>query len=93
MGVKLVAPAAWYAYKYALDMQYIRFCASVANIIKKHFRQKQKGRCAGLDNTLWGGVIGDDGPEGIELGNETPTGMAYTAFQSCLKSFPAWACF
>ena len=38
-----------------------------------------------LDNTLWGGVIGDDGPEGIELGNETPTGMAYTAFQSYLK--------
>ena len=38
-----------------------------------------------LDNTLWGGVIGDDGPEGIVLGNETPAGMAYTAFQQLFE--------
>ncbi|MDC3286663.1 HAD-IIIC family phosphatase [Alphaproteobacteria bacterium] len=35
-----------------------------------------------LDNTLWGGVIGDDGLEGIELGPETPEGEAFTAFQN-----------
>jgi FkbH-like protein len=34
-----------------------------------------------LDNTLWGGVIGDDGPEGIALGQGSPLGEAYTAFQ------------
>ena len=34
-----------------------------------------------LDNTLWGGVIGDDGMEGIELGQGTPLGEAYVAFQ------------
>ena len=80
------APAAWYAYKYALDMQYIPLlCHSVANIIKSIFGKNKKGVVLDLDNTLWGGVIGDDGPEGIELGNETPTGMAYTAFQSYLK--------
>ena len=80
------APAAWYAYKYALDMQYIPLlCHSVANIIKSIFGKNKKGVVLDLDNTLWGGVIGDDGPEGVELGNETPTGMAYTAFQSYLK--------
>ncbi len=34
-----------------------------------------------LDNTLWGGVIGDDGLEGIALGQGSPLGEAYTAFQ------------
>jgi FkbH-like protein len=34
-----------------------------------------------LDNTLWGGVIGDDGLEGIRLGQGSPTGEAFLAFQ------------
>lgn len=35
-----------------------------------------------LDNTLWGGVIGDDGLEGIVLGQGSPLGEAFVAFQS-----------
>ena len=34
-----------------------------------------------LDNTLWGGVIGDDGVAGIELGQNSADGEAYVAFQ------------
>ncbi len=34
-----------------------------------------------LDNTLWGGVIGDDGLEGIQLGQGSAMGEAYVAFQ------------
>ena len=34
-----------------------------------------------LDNTLWGGVIGDDGVEGIVLGNGTGPGEAFAAIQ------------
>jgi FkbH-like protein len=34
-----------------------------------------------LDNTLWGGVIGDDGIAGIVLGQGSPLGEAYAAFQ------------
>ena len=37
-----------------------------------------------LDNTLWGGVIGDDGLEGITLGGGT-AGEAYVDFQVALK--------
>ncbi len=33
-----------------------------------------------LDNTLWGGVVGEDGLDGITIG-EGPEGEAYTAFQ------------
>uniref|UniRef100_UPI0028A9479F HAD-IIIC family phosphatase n=1 Tax=Stutzerimonas nitrititolerans TaxID=2482751 RepID=UPI0028A9479F len=34
-----------------------------------------------LDNTLWGGVVGDDGLEGIQLGQGSPGGEAFLAFQ------------
>ena len=34
-----------------------------------------------LDNTMWGGVIGDDGMEGIVLGQGSALGEAYVAFQ------------
>ena len=37
-----------------------------------------------LDNTLWGGTIGDDGLEGIELG-ELGTGEAYVQLQLWLR--------
>ncbi len=37
-----------------------------------------------LDNTLWGGVLGEDGLNGIALGGDYP-GRAYLYFQHCLK--------
>jgi len=37
-----------------------------------------------LDNTLWGGIIGDDGLNGILLGNGDPTGEAYLDLQKLL---------
>lgn len=39
-----------------------------------------------LDNTLWGGVIGDDGIEGLEIGDTSPRGEAFKAFQSYILS-------
>ena len=36
-----------------------------------------------LDNTLWGGVIGEDGMEGIQVGPEYP-GAAYQALQRAI---------
>ena len=38
-----------------------------------------------LDNTLWGGVIGDDGLEGIHLGQGSTMGEAFVAFQQYAK--------
>jgi len=39
-----------------------------------------------LDNTLWGGVVGDLGWENIILGGHDPIGEAYVDFQAALKS-------
>lgn len=38
-----------------------------------------------LDNTLWGGVVGEDGIDGIKLGAAYP-GNAYRAFQLALRA-------
>ena len=38
-----------------------------------------------LDNTLWGGVVGDDGLEGIQLGHGLGIGKAFTEFQMWVK--------
>jgi FkbH-like protein len=39
-----------------------------------------------LDNTLWGGVVGEDGIEGIQLGAEYP-GAAFQALQRVMLDF------
>ncbi len=38
-----------------------------------------------LDNTLWGGVLGEDGPGGIRMG-DTPEGRPFRRFQQALKA-------
>ena len=46
-------------------------------------RQGRSFKCLvlDLDNTLWGGVVGDDGVEGIVLGQGSPMGEAFLAMQ------------
>ncbi len=76
----------WYMYKYAMSLQAIPYLAfNVANIIKSIFGKNKKGFVLDLDNTLWGGVVGDDGIENIEIGPEEAVGQAYLEFQQYLK--------
>jgi FkbH-like protein len=46
-------------------------------------KQGRSAKCLvmDLDNTLWGGVIGDDGLEGLVLGQGSALGEAFVAFQ------------
>jgi len=37
-----------------------------------------------LDNTLWGGVLGEEGPEGVAIGHSGPQAEAYQAFQHAI---------
>lgn len=84
---KWLDPFYWYMYKYCLSMQAIPILAhSVASIIKSLYGKNKKAFALDLDNTLWGGIVGDDGPENLKIGRETPTGEIYTEFQEYLKS-------
>lgn len=42
-----------------------------------------------LDNTLWGGIVGEDGINGIKLDSNSPEGEAYLNFQKYLKKLSA----
>ena len=80
-------PFYWHMYKYALCVPAIPTLAhNVANIIKSIFGKNKKGMVLDLDNTLWGGIIGDDGVDNIKLGPEESEGQAYIEFQSYLKA-------
>lgn len=79
-------PLAWHMYKYALCIPAIPTLSfNVANIIKSIYGKNKKGLVLDLDNTLWGGVVGDDGVDGIEIGQETNLGQVYAEFQNYVK--------
>ncbi|MGA7158717.1 MAG: HAD-IIIC family phosphatase [Acidobacteriaceae bacterium] len=48
------------------------------------FRAPRKVLCTDLDNTLWGGVLGEDGARGILTGSAFP-GNCYLEYQRYLK--------
>ena len=75
-------PTYYYSYKYGLNPDAIPLlCLSVAAIMKAILGKNKKVLMTDLDNTLWGGVIGDDGIDGITLGLETPLGTAHSDLQ------------
>jgi len=48
------------------------------------FRAPRKVLCTDLDNTLWGGILGEEGAEGIATGSSFP-GSCYLEYQKYLK--------
>ncbi len=55
---------------------------SIAAVLAAMKGKAARGLVLDLDNTLWGGVIGDDGLAGIRLGQNSPEGEAFVAFQN-----------
>lgn len=83
---KWSAPYYWHMYKYACDVSAIPYMAfNLAHIIKAIYGKNKKALALDLDNTLWGGVIGDDGADSIEIGQETSLSQTYAEFQQYVK--------
>ncbi len=79
-------PDRFFSYKilHTPDAQ-LALARSLASMVRAIYGRSRKVLVLDLDNTLWGGVIGDDGLHGISIGRETPEAEAYTAFQEyCL---------
>lgn len=84
--LKSFAPRSWYSAKLPIENSalphYIPlFRAALRGIINT----AKKVLVLDLDNTLWGGVIGDDGVEGIKIGNGDAVSEAFAAFQKYVK--------
>lgn len=62
---------------------YASACSSVVAAI---FGKRKKCLVLDLDNTVWGGIVGDDGAEHLQVGNGTAAGEAYWRFQQRIKA-------
>lgn len=59
----------------------VELAREAAHLIASLRRSPKKVLVLDLDNTLWGGVVAEDGLTGIELGDTSPRGEAFKAFQ------------
>jgi len=83
---KWADPFFWHMYKYALCLDAIPNLAfNLSNMIKSIYGKNKKALVLDLDNTLWGGIVGDDGVENLEIGQETSLGQVYSEFQNYIK--------
>ncbi|MBV8666298.1 MAG: HAD family hydrolase [Burkholderiaceae bacterium] len=75
-------PTLWNMAKLPFAADFLPLYAEHASRIVAALRGKSR-RCLilDLDNTLWGGVIGDDDLEGIVIGQGDPTGEAHLSVQ------------
>ena len=82
----MFAPNVYVSTEMVLSIDAIPYVASrVMDIICAIKGQFKKCLILDLDNTLWGGIIGDDGIEGIQLGHGLGIGKAFTEFQMWVK--------
>ena len=75
----------YYSAKMPIAMTALPYLAkSVIDVVKAMSGRIRKCIILDLDNTLWGGIIGDDGLSGIEIG-ELGKGHVFSNFQLWLK--------
>jgi FkbH-like protein len=78
-------PRYWFLSKQAVALAALpALCRSTAMVIAADLGLSRKCIVLDLDNTLWGGVVGEDGLAGIALG-AGPAGEAFVAFQHQLR--------
>jgi len=86
-GRQASAPKLWYQAKIPFANEV--FQAAVADVkaaIRGLTGQARKLIVLDLDDTLWGGIVGEVGWENLRLGGHDPVGEAFQDFQKTLKS-------
>jgi len=76
----------WHSFKYAVAPQAMPHLArSLSNIIKASYGMSKKVLVCDLDNTLWGGVVGDDGYNNLSIGPNGPLSESFSELQSYIN--------
>lgn len=82
--------SAFFLNKAGFNIQYIGYC--VALFVNQILSLKGKSRkclVLDLDNTIWGGIVGDVGAFGIQIDPNNAVGEAYRAFQNYILKLKA----
>lgn len=77
----------WYLYRQPFTDAFLNTAGhQLSRIIMASRRAAKKCVVLDADNTLWGGIVGEDGIDGIQIGDEFP-GSAYRDFQTLLLNW------
>ena len=77
----------WYNFHMAVSPAgTVALAQNVAAIVRSVYGRSKKCLVLDLDNTLWGGVVGDDGVQNLILGRDHPVGEAFLDFQRYVKN-------
>ena len=86
-GAAASNPKLWHLGKIAFSPEVFRLAAADLKAGVRAIRGLgRKLVVLDLDDTLWGGIVGDAGLEGLQLGGHHPLGEAFVAFQRSLKA-------
>lgn len=81
-------PSLWYRAKIPFGHEVFKLAAlDIKSALRGILGMARKIILVDLDDTLWGGIVGDLGWENIQLGGHDPEGEAFVDFQKALKSF------
>lgn len=81
------SPSGWYVAKLPYSPDALKIAAAdVAAALRGLRGGARKLLVVDLDDTLWGGILGDLGWEGLSLGGHDPKGEAHQDFQRALRS-------
>ena len=58
------------------------YAKNIADVCRATLGKTAKCLVLDLDNTLWGGIIGEDGLSGIKIGEDSDDGESYLRFQA-----------
>ena len=80
-------PRAWVLAKLPFNPIFLpRYGDIVARLVGALKGRSRKLLILDLDNTLWGGIVGEDGLKGLKLGPGEPEGESYANVQSVAKA-------
>jgi FkbH-like protein len=86
-GKNAFNPKLWYMGKIAFGNDVFKEAVrDIKAAINAIYGNNRKLIILDLDDTLWGGIVGDDGWENLILGGHDPIGEAFADFQHTLKS-------
>ena len=84
--IKWFDDVSYYLSKQGFSIEAFAMTANaVSKLVADYCGKSKKCLVLDLDNTLWGGVIGDDGMENINIDPNNAVGEAYRAFQKYVR--------
>ena len=90
-GNNSVSSSLWYLSKTPFHKNIFKLAADACKSTLNAFTgNSKKILIVDLDDTLWGGIVGDDGLENLKIGGHDAIGEAFADFQRWIQMIKSW---